>query len=61
MPVIAYNITQSIRLLSDSMNSFTLRCINGITANEEKLREYMEKSLMLVTALSPLIGKEMQR
>ena len=58
MPVIAYNITQSIRLLSDSMNSFTLRCINGITANEEKLREYMEKSLMLVTALSPLIGYE---
>lgn len=58
MPVIAYNITQSIRLLSDSMNSFTLRCINGITANEDKLREYMEKSLMLVTALSPLIGYE---
>ena len=58
MPVIAYNLTQSIRLLSDSMNSFTIRCVNGITANENKLRDYMEKSLMLVTALSPLIGYE---
>lgn len=58
MPVIAYNLTQSIRLLADSMNSFTIRCVNGITANENKLRDYMEKSLMLVTALSPLIGYE---
>lgn len=58
MPVIAYNLTQSIRLLSDSMNSFTIRCVNGITANENKLRDYMEKSLMLVTGLSPLIGYE---
>lgn len=58
MPVIAYNLTQSIRLLADSMNSFTIRCVNGITANENKLHDYMEKSLMLVTALSPLIGYE---
>ena len=58
MPVIAYNLTQSIRLLADSMNCFTIRCVNGITANENKLRDYMEKSLMLVTALSPLIGYE---
>ncbi len=58
MPVIAYNITQSIRLLSDSIVSFSTRCVEGITANEKKLQAYMEQSLMLVTALSPLVGYE---
>jgi len=58
MPVIAYNLSQSIRLLSDAMNSFSLRCVSGITANMDKLQNYMERSLMLVTALSPLVGYE---
>lgn len=58
MPLIAYNMNQSIRLLSDCIDSFTIRCVNGITANKDKLHEYMEKSLMLVTALSPLVGYE---
>ena len=55
-PVIAYNTLQSIRLLADSARSFTDRCVAGVTANEARIRELMEKSLMLVTALAPVIG-----
>jgi fumarate hydratase class II len=55
-PVIAYNLIQSIRLLADCMRSFTKRCVVGITANEDKINEFMTRSLMLVTALSPLVG-----
>ncbi len=58
MPVIAHNMIQSIRLLSDVQRSFTDRCLVGITANTGKLKDYMTRSLMLVTALSPLIGYE---
>ncbi|WP_290137558.1 lyase family protein [uncultured Dubosiella sp.] len=56
MPVIAYNLDQSIRLLSDSMNSFCTHCLSGLKANEEKMREYVDNSLMLVTCLNPVIG-----
>jgi fumarate hydratase class II len=55
-PVIAYNILQSIRLLGDAMISFTDNCVEGIEPNLERIAELMEKSLMLVTALSPHIG-----
>ena len=55
-PVIAYNTLQSIRILSDSAVSFTDRCIEGITANETRIQSLMEQSLMLVTALAPVIG-----
>ncbi len=58
MPVIAHNMIQSIRLLSDVQRSFADRCVVGITANTGKLKDYMTRSLMLVTALSPLIGYE---
>ncbi len=58
MPVTAYNLLQSIRLLTDVQISFTDRCVSGITANPGKLKDYMSKSLMLVTALSPVIGYE---
>ena len=47
---------QSIRLLGDAMNSFTVNCVEGIRANEPRIRELMERSLMLVTALAPKIG-----
>jgi fumarate hydratase class II len=47
---------QSIRLLADAANSFTDHCVAGIAANEPRIRELMEKSLMLVTALAPRIG-----
>src|SRR5699024_547605 len=55
-PVIAYNALQSISLLSDAMRSFTDHCIKGIKANEKRINELMEQSLMLVTALAPTIG-----
>ncbi|MBM3139357.1 MAG: class II fumarate hydratase [Chloroflexi bacterium] len=55
-PVIAYNNLQSIRLLGDAAISFTDHCVSGIQANEARIRELMESSLMLVTALNPHIG-----
>ena len=58
MPVCAYNFLQSARLLTESMDSFRERCVDGIRANREKMRENVERSLMLVTALSPKIGYE---
>ena len=58
MPVIMYNFLQSVRLLSDVMNSFNNNCVIGIRANYEKMRENLNNSLMLVTALNPHIGYE---
>jgi fumarate hydratase class II len=55
-PVIIYAALQSIRLIADAAVSFTDHCIAGIRANEPRIREAMERSLMLVTALTPRIG-----
>jgi fumarate hydratase class II len=55
-PVIALAMLQSIRLLADVAVSFTDNCVSGIRANRERIRELMERSLMLVTALAPRIG-----
>lgn len=55
-PVIAVNVLQSIRIISDACVSFTDKCVVGITANEEQIQDLMERSLMLVTALAPTIG-----
>ena len=55
-PVIAYNLLQSVRLLSDGMRSFTDKCVLGIEANVDRIKELRDKSLMLVTALNPYIG-----
>ena len=55
-PVIISNVLRSIRLLADSMVSFTDNCVVGITVNKEKLDSYLNQSLMLVTALNPHIG-----
>jgi len=55
-PVIAYNIIQSISLLSDASNSFRLNCIDGIEANKERINSNLYNSLMLVTALNSHIG-----
>ena len=55
-PVIAYNIIQSIRLLTDACNSFRTHCVDGIEANEERIHSNLYNSLMLVTALNPHIG-----
>jgi fumarate hydratase class II len=55
-PVLAYAMLQSIRLLGDAANSFTDHCVVGIKANEPRIAELMQRSLMLVTALAPHIG-----
>jgi fumarate hydratase class II len=55
-PVMAYNFLQSVRLISDAAVSFTDRCVVGIKANEEHIKQLMQRSLMLVTALAPTIG-----
>ncbi|MBP7769644.1 MAG: class II fumarate hydratase [Aliarcobacter sp.] len=57
-PVIALNILQSIRLLSDTMNAFNDNCAIGIEANLVNINKYLNDSLMLVTALNPYIGYE---
>ena len=55
-PVLAYNMLQTIGLLPDAAMSFTDKCVTRIRANELRIRELMERSLMLVTALAPKIG-----
>jgi fumarate hydratase class II len=58
MPLIAKNILQSIHLLSDAMNSFNDHCAEGIEPNLKNIKKHYENSLMLVTALTPVIGYE---
>ncbi len=55
-PLIAHNFSQSVRLLADGMTSFEEYCVRGIEANHGRIAELMERSLMLVTALTPHIG-----
>ncbi len=55
-PVLAYCMMNSIELLSDVVRSFTEHCVEGIRADEERIRDLMQRSLMLVTALAPKIG-----
>jgi len=57
-PIIAHAALQSIRLLADASVSFTEHCVIGIRADENRIRELMQRSLMLVTALAPAIGYE---
>ena len=58
MPVCAYNFLQSARLLAESMEAFNDRCVSGIRANRKRMAENVSRSLMLATALNPLIGYE---
>ncbi|MGZ5874593.1 MAG: class II fumarate hydratase [Bradyrhizobium sp.] len=55
-PVLAYCMIHSILLMADVARSFTEHCVEGIRADEKRIRELMERSLMLVTALAPKIG-----
>ena len=55
-PIILYNNLQSINLLSDSINSFIINCLIDIKPNEKKIKENLNNSLMLVTALNEHIG-----
>lgn len=58
MPMMIYNFLQSVRLLRDAIISFDEHCASGILPNKEKMKENLDKSLMLVTALNPHIGYE---
>ena len=55
-PVIIFNLLRSIRLLSDSCDSFATHCVAGLAPNLERIRRHLDSSLMLVTALSPTLG-----
>ena len=55
-PVIAHNVLQSIDLIADSTKNFATFCIKGIKANKQKIKEHLDNSLMLITALAPKIG-----
>ncbi|MBQ6553422.1 MAG: class II fumarate hydratase [Clostridia bacterium] len=56
MPLIAFRFLRSVYLLTDAMTSFTDNCLAGLTADEAVMREYLERSLMTVTRLTPVIG-----
>lgn len=58
MPMNIFNFLQSVKLLADGIRSFNKNCASGIKANKEKMKENLDKSLMLVTALNPHIGYE---
>ncbi|MFN3681995.1 MAG: class II fumarate hydratase [Nitrospira sp.] len=58
LPVIAYNLLQSIELLAAASRNFAAKCIEGIKANEERCRSLIEQSLAMCTALAPAIGYE---
>jgi fumarate hydratase class II len=57
-PVILHNVLESIQLLADAIRSFDEHCAKGIEPNEKRIREHLDNSLMLVTALNPHIGYE---
>jgi fumarate hydratase, class II len=57
-PVILHNVLESIELLTDAMNSFNEHCAKGIEPDLNRIREHLERSLMLVTSLNPHIGYE---
>jgi fumarate hydratase class II len=57
-PIILHNLLESAELLAEACRSFAERCVVGIEANEKRIRQHLEQSLMLVTALSPHIGYE---
>ena len=55
-PLIAHNILQSIEIMSDSAKTFALYCVKGIKADKKRIKNLLDNSLMLVTALTPKIG-----
>ncbi|HPE67104.1 MAG TPA: lyase family protein, partial [Synergistales bacterium] len=56
MPVLIYNFLQSCRLLGDVMDSFERNAVRGMEADTQRIKKYLNESLMLVTALTPRIG-----
>jgi fumarate hydratase class II len=57
-PVILHNVLDSIQLMAEAVRSFNDRCAWGIEPNENRIRQHLDNSLMLVTALNPHIGYE---
>ena len=55
-PLIIHNILQSIEIMSDSAKTFSEYCVKGIKADKKRIKELLDNSLMLVTALAPKIG-----
>ena len=55
-PMMIYNLLRSIKLLADSAKNFTERCVSGIEPNLKVIEQHLQNSLMLVTALNPVIG-----
>jgi fumarate hydratase class II len=56
IPLIAHALHESITVLANSANKFAESCVEGLTANEDRCKELVERSLMLVTALNPILG-----
>jgi fumarate hydratase class II len=56
MPVIAHNVLESIRLLTNVVRIFQEKCVSGITANRQRCREILEYSMAMVTSLAPVLG-----
>lgn len=56
MPIIAYNLFQSMDVIINAVNAFTTKCVVGVRANEEKATGWLAKNAILVTALNPVIG-----
>jgi fumarate hydratase class II len=56
MPIMAYNLLQSLEIITNGVRVFTERCVRGIVANEARCRELAERSMGLATALNPYIG-----
>jgi aspartate ammonia-lyase len=57
-PVLVFNLLQSISIMNNGFRAFTDHCLVGIEANEERLREYVEKSVGIITAVNPHLGYE---
>jgi fumarate hydratase, class II len=55
-PLMAYTMLQSVRLLADVVDSFTENCVKGIEADRNRIKEHLDRSLMLVTAIAPHVG-----
>ncbi len=57
-PLIAYNVLESMRMLTQAMNMLKNRCIRGITANRDRCQELVDQSIGIITAVVPYIGYE---
>jgi fumarate hydratase class II len=55
-PVVIVNILDAIRILSNGIQSFRLHCLSGLKVNESAIKNHLERSLMIVTRLTPVIG-----